>query len=63
MSGEKTPILSGAIPAFELFITDWEKLASNHPCLEVFIAVGLDWAYQYYGKMDCTWAGIYHFNV
>jgi hypothetical protein len=33
MAAEKTPILSCAIPAFELFMSWWEKLAQKHPHL------------------------------
>ena len=58
MAAEKTPILSGAIPAFEMFMSRWEKLAREHPCLEDLIKPGLDWAYMYYGRMDRTKAYI-----
>jgi len=54
MSGEKTPILSGTIPAFEMFMTKWEKLSDEHPHLQPFIQKGLDWAYMYYARMDRT---------
>jgi len=27
MSGETTPVLSGVIPAFEMFMSTWEDLA------------------------------------
>jgi hypothetical protein len=56
MSGEATPILSGAIPTFEMFMTRWEKMVEEHPQLEKYIKPGLDWAYQYYGRMDRTQA-------
>jgi hypothetical protein len=58
MSGEGTPILSGAIPAFEMFMTKWEKLGNEHPHLKPFIKPGLDWAYRYYNRMDRTTAYI-----
>ena len=54
MSGESTPILCGAIPAFEMFMSQWEKIAKDHPCLEPIVQPGLDWAYLYYGRMDRT---------
>jgi hypothetical protein len=54
MSGESAPLLSGAIPAFELFMTRWEKLAEEKPHLARFIDKGLDWAYKYYKRMDRT---------
>ena len=58
MSGETMPILSGAIPAFEMFMTKWEKLGDVHPHLKPFIQPGLDWAYMYYDRMDHTCAYI-----
>ena len=58
MSAESTPILSGAIPAFETFMTSWEKLAKDFPRLEPLIAPGLDWASMYYARMDRTRAYI-----
>jgi len=58
MSGEGLPILAGTIPAFESFMTTWEKLARDHPHLDGFVKRGLDWAYKYYGWMDRTRAYI-----
>lgn len=58
MSAERTPILSGAIPAFELFMSRWEKLMEEHPHLEQLIKPGLEWASMYYGRMDRTRAYI-----
>ena len=58
MSGETTPILCGAIPAFEMFMTTWEKIIEEHPRLEWLVWPGLDWAYKYYGRMDRTRAYI-----
>ena len=58
MSGERTPILSGAIPAFEMFMSRWENLTQDHPRLKPLIEPGLDWAYMYYGRMDHTRAYI-----
>jgi hypothetical protein len=54
MSAESTPILSGAIPAFETFMTKWEQLAKQHAKLEPIIEPGLNWAYKYYNRMDDT---------
>lgn len=54
MSAESTPILSGAIPAFEMFMTKWEKLADEHTKLKPFVQPGLDWTYKYYDRMDQT---------
>jgi len=58
MSGESTPILSGAIPAFEQFMTKWEVLANRHPHLKPWVDVGLQWATMYYAHMDGTCAYI-----
>ena len=58
MSGENTPILAGAIPAFESFMTGWEKASEDHLHLTELIQPGLDWASMYYGRMDRTRAYI-----
>ena len=55
MSGESTPILAGAMPAFEVFMTQWEQLGKQ-PHLERLIKPGLDWACRYYAQMDRTQA-------
>ena len=47
MSSDANPILAGAIPAFEMFMTAWERLAECHPRLKPWID-GLDWATTYY---------------
>jgi hypothetical protein len=54
MSSESTPILAGAIPSFEMFMTKWEMLAEKFPRLEKWISIGLTWATKYYGRMDRT---------
>jgi hypothetical protein len=54
MSADRTPILSGAIPAFELFMSRWEQLGKDHSHLKPMIKPGLDWAYGYYARMDRT---------
>lgn len=53
MSAESTPILSGAIPAFEMFMTHLEQL-SKQPRLKQLVKPGLDWACKYYARMDRT---------
>ena len=58
MSGESCPLLSGAIPAFELFMTRWERLQEEQPRLMHFVKEGLAWAYTYYKRMDRTRAYI-----
>ena len=40
MSGETTPILASAIPAFELFMTQWEDLSKKHSTLAPWINIG-----------------------
>jgi hypothetical protein len=50
--------LLGAIPAFEMFMTKWEKLGNGSKDLKPYIKPGLDWAYKYYGYMDHTTAYI-----
>ena len=54
MSSESNPILTSAIPCFEMFMTTWEKLAALHPNLAPWIKTGLDWATSYYLWMDHT---------
>jgi len=54
MCGESTPILSGAIPAFELFMSRWETCLETQPCLKTYIEPGLKCAYEYYRRMDRT---------
>ncbi len=54
MSSESNPILGGAIPAFETFMTRWETIKRDHPNLERLIQPGLDWTYKYYNRMDRT---------
>ena len=58
MSAEKTPVLCGSIPAFELFMSKWEKLAADNKHLKRLIRPGLKVAYKYYSRMDCTSAYI-----
>jgi hypothetical protein len=58
MSSETTPVLSGAIPAFEMFMSTWEDLAEQHPRLLPWIDIGMDKAKEYYGRMDHTAAYI-----
>jgi hypothetical protein len=54
MSEESTPVLSGAIPLFKLFMSQWEMLSMNHLHLQPLIKPGLELAYTYYGQMDRT---------
>lgn len=54
MCGEKTPILSNAVPGFELFMTSWESLGDRFQVVKQYTDVGLQWARKYYSKMDNT---------
>lgn len=53
LAGERTPLLSGAIPTFEMFLTNWEQLQGN---LRVgdFVSKGVATATKYYNRMDQT---------
>jgi hypothetical protein len=53
MSSESTPILSGAIPAFEMFMTKWESFLKIGT-LKPYVKPALECAYGYYGRMDRT---------
>lgn len=54
MCAERTPVLSCAVPAFEMFMTVWESLQTKYPHLARFITPGLESAVKYYRKMDNT---------
>jgi len=54
MSAESMPVLSGAVPSFEIFMTRWEKLRDTFPLLKPWVDVGLQWAKKYYTRMDDT---------
>jgi hypothetical protein len=54
MSAEKYPTLSGAIPAFEMFMTAWETLIQGNAHLKPLVDPGLEWTYMYYARMDRT---------
>ena len=54
MSAKWTLILSGTIPAFEMFMMAWEQLGEKHPQLVRWMVIGIEWANKYYLKMDKT---------
>jgi hypothetical protein len=58
MSAEDTPILSGAIPAFELFMSSWKSMVADSDLVAEnaaqFIQPGLAIANKYYTKFDDT---------
>lgn len=58
MSAHATPVLSGAIPSFELFMTQWERLGKEYRTLKPWTDIGLKWARKYYSRMDDTRAYI-----
>ena len=54
MSAETTPVLSGAIPSFEIFMSQWERLGEDYLTLKPWTDIGLKWAKKYYKRMDDT---------
>lgn len=58
MSKELTPVLAGAVPTFERFMSRWERLSLAQPHLAPAINAGLEVAYKYYKQMDNTTAYI-----
>lgn len=54
MSKSSTPVLSGVIPSFEMFMTRWEELLQKNLYLKPIMTPGLDVAYKYYNQMDRT---------
>jgi len=48
MLSESTPVLGGAIPAFKMFMLQWDALATNVPHCAPYIKAGLDRAQEYY---------------
>jgi hypothetical protein len=54
MSSESTPVLSGAVPAFEVFMAQWKSLSEAIPHCAPFTKVGLEWAETYYKRMGRT---------
>ncbi|KAI6100749.1 hypothetical protein EDD16DRAFT_1490628 [Pisolithus croceorrhizus] len=54
MSGESTPKLGSAVPAFETFIEEWKRLSNAVPHCAAYIRPGLAIADTYYKKMGKT---------
>lgn len=58
MSSENTPILAGAVPAFELFIASWKAMLNDTDLrsenIGKFLRPGLAIAEKYYNKMADT---------
>jgi len=54
MLAESTPVLSGAIVSFEIFMTKWEELHDQYPRLRHWLYNSLKWAQKYYQRMDDT---------
>jgi len=54
MSAESMPVLLGAVPSFQIFMTQWEKLHGTFPLLKPWVNVSLQWAKKYYTRMDDT---------
>jgi hypothetical protein len=59
MSSESMPVLSGAIPAFESFMTMWEEgVRVTEKVTRNWVDAGLYWAREYYNRMDLMQAYI-----
>lgn len=58
LSNEGTPVLARTIPALELLMTQWDRLALALPDYEPWIEVGLECAREYYQRMDDTHAHV-----
>lgn len=54
MSAESMPVLSGAVPSFEIFMTKWERVREQYPAAKYWVDIGLEWAKKYYIRMDDT---------
>ena len=54
MSSETNPVLSGTIPAFEMFMTAWETYADKNAFSAGWIRAGMALARKYYKRMDNT---------
>lgn len=54
MASKSTPVLSGAIPALEMLILQWDALGTNAPQFAPYVKVGLEWARDYYQRMGQT---------
>jgi hypothetical protein len=52
MSAETYPMLAGAIPLLESFMSLWEAMAKKYTHLTPYIQPGLDIANKYYREMD-----------
>jgi hypothetical protein len=58
MLKEKTPVLSGSIPAFKMMIAAWMKLSATQLRLKPFVDITFLWAEKYYTKTHHTKAYI-----
>jgi hypothetical protein len=54
LSKDETPVLAGVIPAFEIFLSKWDKLAEAKPWLKPWIDEGLFWVTKYYRRLDLS---------
>lgn len=54
MSSESTPILSRALPYFEMFMSRLTELGKEHKILKPWTDLVEQWANKYYIKMDET---------
>jgi hypothetical protein len=58
LSEEENPVLAGVIPAFEMFLSKWDKLAIQKPWLKPWIDVGISWVVKYYQRLDASDANV-----
>jgi hypothetical protein len=54
MSAKNALMLCGMLPAFEIFLTQWETLASKNQHLKQINNIGCTWATKHYSRMDLS---------
>lgn len=61
MSGERAPLLGGAVPAYETFIARWTQMSASrdYPQLGSFLRVGLSMATKYHKLMRANKAYLF----
>lgn len=50
MTAEERPLLSGALPALEKFVAEWERMQEKYPLLAEGLEAGLTKVTEYYNK-------------
>ncbi|TFK58783.1 hypothetical protein BDN72DRAFT_781593, partial [Pluteus cervinus] len=54
MSKEKTPVLAGVVPTFEVTMTALERLGQQNPQLTRYTDVAVEYFKKYYNRLDNT---------